>query len=461
MRNWQIMVLVVWFCAQAATAENVMQSRLNILFIVADDLATRLGCYGDPLAQTPNLDRLAREGVIFNRAYCQGEVCTPSRTSFMLGLYSRHAKANHFVLHPETMTMGRWLRQNGYQTCSIGKIDHDDPMDKFVDPQAWDVRVKREDISTTALRRQRIDEDGDRQRKAISFIGLADDPRQLTDWARVERARHFLAEERDLTKPFLLAVGFHSPHGPWDSMRTTAEKFDLHQFVLDHSPEQIFQLPKGSLGTDPGYDLSDERQRELLRGYYAAVSELDTQIGRLLNDLKERNLWDQTVIIFTSDHGYHLGWRGQWMKHSLSEQVMRVPLIVRHPKAPVGNVVNGIVELLDLFPTFCDFANKSSPPDLDGRSFAPMVFNSEAPGKAAAFCDWGNGRTARDEQFRLIQRRDGSRELYDYNSDPQEYRNVIHETINATVITKLQGLLDQEFGVLQLDKKTSKQEGNL
>ncbi len=454
------MALFVWCCAQTSAVETVGQSRLNILFIVADDLATRLGCYGDSLAQTPNVDRLAREGVIFNRAYCQGAVCTPSRTSFMLGLNSRHAKANHFIRHPDTMTLGRWLRQNGYQTCSIGKIDHDDPMDNFVDPQAWDVRVKREDIPTTALPRQRIDEDGEGQRKAISFIGLADDPRQLTDWARVERARYFLAKERDLTKPFLLAVGLHSPHVPWDSMRTTAEKFDLQQFVLNSSPEQFFQLPKGSLGKEPGYDLSDLRQRELLRGYYAAVSELDTQVGRLINDLKERKLWDQTIIIFFSDHGYHLGWRGQWMKHSLSEQVMRVPLIVRHPKAPAGGTVNGIVELLDLFPTFCEFAHMSPPLGLDGRSFAPMVFNPEAPGKAAAFCDWGNGRTARDERYRLIQRRDGSRELYDYSSDPLEYQNVIQVTTNTMVTTKLQGLLDLEFGVQLTDKKTTIQDNN-
>ena len=132
----------------------------NVLFIIADDLATRLGCYGDKSAITPHLDRLAAEGVVFNRAYCQGAVCTASRTSFMLGLNSRHAKASHFLTHPETMTLGRWFRERGYQTCSIGKIDHDDPTDSYVDPKAWDIRVKREDLAPKLpIQRRFFDED--------------------------------------------------------------------------------------------------------------------------------------------------------------------------------------------------------------------------------------------------------------------------------------------------------------
>ena len=203
-------------------------ARPNILFIVADDLATRLGCYGDRAAITPNLDRLAQEGLLFHRAYCQGVVCTPSRTSFMLGLNNQHAKPTHFIQNPDTITLGRWMRTHGYQTCSIGKLDHDDPKDSYVDPKAWDVRVKREDIVLPVKPNHLtpIHEDLGLRRQNISRMGIQDSPQATTDGIRTERALHFLKSERDPKKPFFLGVGFHTPHVPWD---TTKECFDQHQ----------------------------------------------------------------------------------------------------------------------------------------------------------------------------------------------------------------------------------------
>ena len=419
----------------------------NFLFIIADDLATRLGCYGDKAAITPNLDRLASEGVVFNHAYAQGAVCTPSRTSFMLGLNNKHAHANHFIDHPDTMTMGRWFREHGYQTCAIGKIDHDDPNDAYTDPKAWDVRVKREEMSPKiAIPHTTLDEDLGQMRKRISMIGIADQPEAVGDSVRTERMIQFFDKERDASKPFFAAIGFHSPHVPWDSTKAISEQHKLDKFTLEPTPSDATPLPPGSMLQEPGIEMSEARQREGQRGYYAAVTFLDQQIGRLLDHLSAKGQLENTIIVFTSDQGYHLGWRDQWCKHSIDEQVMRVPLIVKHPQGAKGAKANGIVELLDLFPSFCDIAGLPTPDTLDGKSFLPLIKDPKAEGKPGAFCQWGNGRTVRTLRWRLTERRDGSSELYDHSTDDAEYFNVITQPEHAALVKRLHTMLDGEFG---------------
>jgi arylsulfatase A-like enzyme len=173
---------------------------------------------------------------------------------------------------------------------------------------------------------------------------------------------------------------------------------------------------------------------------------LDEQVGRLLTELKRCGLLDNTVIVFTSDHGYHLGWRGQWCKHSIDEQVMRVPLIVRTPQGATGATADGVVELLDLFPTFCDIAGLPAADSLAGRSFLPLVTDPKAPGKAGGCCQWGNGRTIRTARYRYTERTDGSRELYDHERDPAEYFNVIDEPGNDAIARKHAALMEKELG---------------
>jgi arylsulfatase A-like enzyme len=422
-------------------------SKPNILFIIADDLATRLGCYGDKAAITPNLDRLAAEGVVFTKAYCQGAVCTPSRTSFMLGLNTRHARANHFIEHPDTMTMGRWFREHGHQTAAIGKIDHDDPNDAYTDPKAWDVRVKREDMAPKLpTQNTSFDEDLGQQRKRVSLIRLADSQEAMGDWVRAERLIQFFDKERDASKPFFAAIGFHTPHVPWDSTRSNYNQHDPAKFTPETIPTDATPLPPGSLLQEPGMEMSAAHQRECLHGYYAAVTELDQQVGRLLDHLRAKGQLDHTLVVFTSDHGYHLGWRGQWCKHSIDEQVLRVPLIVRHPKGAKAATAGGIVELLDLFPTFCDFAALPAPDSLDGKSFLPLLIDPKAEGKPGAFCQWGNGRTVRTPRWRLTERRDGTTELYDHNTDQAEYHNLIANPEHAPLVKRLKGMLETEFG---------------
>jgi arylsulfatase A-like enzyme len=193
-------------------------------------------------------------------------------------------------------------------------------------------------------------------------------------------------------------------------------------------------------------EMSEAHQREGIRAYYAAVTTLDQQIGRLLAHLRAKGQLDNTLVVFTSDHGYHLGWRGQWCKHSIDEQVLRVPLIVRHPQGAKGAKASGIVELLDLFPSFCDIAGLPTPDKLDGKSFLPLLTDPKAEGKNGAFCQWGNGRTVRTQRWRLTERRDGSAELYDHSTDEAEYHNVIANPEHAPLVKRLHSLLELEFG---------------
>lgn len=448
-----LMVMACLFAPSAQAAEQAA-NRPNILFIVADDLATRLGCYGDTTAITPNIDRLAREGVLFERAYAQGVVCTPSRTSFMLGLNNRHANPNHFIKHPETMTMGRWFRAHGYQTCAIGKLDHDDPKDSYVDPKAWDIRVKREEMppKSKPARLQTFDEDLGAKRTRIGFYGASVTADALADKTRAERLLQFFKEERDPQKPFLACIGFHAPHVPWEATQAAWDAHDPKKYVLEPTPVDATPLPKGSLLHEPGMELSETRQREGMRAYYAAVTSLDAIIGDLLARLKADGHLENTMIVFTSDHGYHLGWRGQWCKHSLDEQVTRVPLIVKMPGAAAGRS-QGIVELLDLFPSFNDFAGLPAAPGLDGKSFLPNLRDPKSPGKPAAFCRGANGRTVRTTRYRLTERTDGTVELYDHATDPLEYRSIAALPENASTVQRLRGLLLAELGALPPSKK--------
>jgi iduronate 2-sulfatase len=445
-----ITTALVVLATGSPAAEPGVPARPNILFLVADDLATRLGCYDDPAAMTPNLDRLAASGVVFTHAYCQGVVCTPSRTSFMLGRNNAHAHANSFLDNPELMTLGRWFREHGYQTFSVGKIDH---TDEYTDPKAWDIRHNRADVTPrghlgprTKLQEDLPQPDGSRLGRLLSHVGIADSADKLHDWAVAERAIHFLDTERDTAKPFFAAVGFHTPHGPLDSTQSAYNAHDPVKFALEDLPADATPLPPKSLLQEPGLAASESLQREATRAYYAAVTMLDEQIGRLLDHLEATGLADNTVIVFTSDHGYHLGWRGQWCKHSLDDQVLRVPLIVRSPRSARAARAEGIVELIDLFPTFCELAAIPAAQSLDGQSFGPLLKDPTAPGKPAAFCRGANGRTVRTARWRYIERSDGSHELYDHDRDPAEYYNVADRPEHASVIRDHAALLTQELG---------------
>jgi arylsulfatase A-like enzyme len=435
-------------------------ARPNFLFLIADDLSPRLGCYGDKAAITPNLDRLARDGITFTHAYAQGAVCIPSRTSFMLGLNNHHADCNYFKFHPETMTMGRWFREHGYQTFSVGKIDHDET---YTDPKAWDIRVPISDfrLGATPVKKSRFDEDKGLKRETFLTYSRDEKVEATSDWARTERAIQFLKSERQENKPFFAAVGFLSPHTPWETTEEIYKKQNSGSYSLEWPPPaEITQVTESALHYNPGLDFSEELQQQCQQQYYATIGLLDQQIGRLMKELEKQDLLKNTIIVFISDQGFHLGWRGQWIKHTISEQVLRVPLIVCMPDGVKNSKADGIVELLDLFPTFCEMAGIPDPGNLDGSSFVPLLKNPKAEGKPAAFTSmppgWGYGRTVRTKNWRLIERIDGTRELYNHPSDKDEYFNVINKPENTSIAKELHVMLEEMYGTLNSETDIQK-----
>jgi arylsulfatase A-like enzyme len=378
----------------------------------------------------------------------------------MLGLNNHHADCNYFKTHPETMTMGHWFREHGYQTFSVGKIDHDET---YTDPKAWDIRVPISEcrLGATPVNKSRFDEDNGLRRETFLTYSRDERVEATSDWARTERAIHYLEKERQADKPFFAAIGFLSPHTPWETTLDMYNKQNSDSYSLEWPPPaDMTPVTKKALNYVPVLDFSKELQQQCMQQYYATIGLLDKQIGRLLKVLEKQDLLKNTIIVFISDQGFHLGWRGQWIKHTISEQVLRVPLIVTLPNGLKNTKADGIVELLDLFPTFCELAGIPDPENLDGSSFVPLLKNPKSDGKPAAYTSmppgWGYGRTVRTKSWRLIERLDGTRELYKHPADTDEYHNMIDKPGNANVTAELHAMLEEMFGKLNWETGNQK-----
>lgn len=434
----------------------------NVVIIVSDDLNTHLGCYGESIAKTPNIDALAKQGVCFDHAYCQFPHCNPSRSSFLTGMRPRTTRVtnnedNLYNNIPDVMTLPRWFREHGYATARCGKIFHlgvpagDESMD---DPKAWDFGTPFKD--ERPYPKSRASEvkvaTGKKQGIGWSEIPCADD--DLVDGNFARTAIDWL-EHRDAAKPFLLCVGFHRPHLP---LVAPAKYFDLYPLdsirLPDEPANDVEDIPLPARnGAVPGYAITTtpDQRRAAIRGYLATVSFMDAQAGRVLDAMKRLSLDDSTVVVFMSDHGWHLGEHGLWHKRSLFEECARVPFIVRAP----GNRGNGaaspsLVELLDLFPTLCDLTGVPAPPQLEGRSLrglllAPSsslhdaVFTEARRGKDAEFF----GRSVRTTRWRFTEWNDGrdGLELYDHDADPHEFTNLAADPRNAGTVAKLKAMM--------------------
>lgn len=434
----------------------------NVLIIVSDDLNTHLGCYGETIAKTPNIDALAKQGVRFDHAYCQFPHCNPSRSSFLTGMRPRTTRVtnnedNLYNNVPDVMTLPRWFREHGYATARCGKIFHlgvpagDESMD---DPKAWDFGTPFKD--ERPYPKSRASEvkvaTGKKQGIGWSEISCADD--DLVDGNFARTAIDWL-EHRDSKKPFLLAVGFHRPHLP---LVAPAKYFDLYPLESVELPAEpandMDDIPEAARnGSVPGYAISTtpDQRRAAIRGYLATVSFMDAQAGRVLDAIKRLSLDDTTTVVFMSDHGWHLGEHGLWHKRSLFEECARVPLIVRAPGSRGNGVASpSLVELLDLFPTLCDLTGIPAPPQLEGRSLRGLlhvpastlhdaVFTEARRGKNAEFF----GRSVRTPRWRYTEWNDGrdGLELYDHDADPHEFTNLAADPRHAGTVAKLKAMM--------------------
>jgi len=426
----------------------------NVLFIVADDLRDTLGCYGNTAVKTPNLDRLAARGVRFDRAYVQYPVCNPSRSSFLSGLRPDQTGItdNGTILRdklPEVVTFPQLLKESGWQSVAFGKIYHlgggrnEALRRKWMDlPKSWDSAQAFEATATgkQALAGRNLTEGKLKWCQWAMADGGDDDQ---ADGQNARAAVEFI--EQAGAKPWLLSVGFHKPHDPFIAPKKYFDLYPTESLKLYQDPKSMTPAPPLAVGFgDYGREFAkftEVERKEFLRAYYAGVSFMDAQVGRVLEALDRRQLWDKTVVIFISDHGYHLGERQWWNKNTLFERSTRAPLIIAAPGVKAG-VVKGIVEFVDLYPTITDLCGVKPPPGLAGQSLRPWLRDPARPGKEAAYTIVTRGPNQRGESIRTDRWRftlwsDGGKELYDHASDPQETSNLAATSGMEKVITEL------------------------
>lgn len=425
---------VLLAAALAVPAQAAVPPRPNVLLIVVDDLNLALGCYGDRDARTPNLDRLAARGVRFDRAHTQYPLCGPSRVSFLTG--RRPEVTGTYVLNtpartalPEAVQLPQFFKQHGYHTVGAGKIAHSAAMN---DPAAWHRYEDgpSDDEQELAAIRQRYEGRDGRPRGQL----LDSDGAKTRDSRNAATIRGLIAGRAADAPPFFYAVGFHKPHLPWSVPRRFYELHAANAFAPRGEPA-LRDVPAIALQTElsgfaPPDDLSDA-----LRYYYACVSFIDDEIGRLLAELDRRDLARHTIVVLFSDHGFHLGDHGGlWAKLSAFGQATRVPFLLAGPGVPAGRAVAAPIELLDVFPTLADLAGLAAPAPLDGRSLRPLFATPAAADRVAYSMVYHYdraakrdvlGRTVVGDRWRYTEWDGGraGREFYWHSDDPGEYRN--------------------------------------
>ena len=439
--------------------------RRNVLFIASDDLSNRLHCYGHPVVQSPNFDRLARAGVRFDRSYCQFPLCNPSRSSLMTGMAPDTTKVLNNGTHfrkalPDVVTLPQLFQKAGYYVARAGKIYHygnpgqigtsgldDAPSwQEVVNPAGVD-HLSEEPLATryTPERRNLGD--------TIAFHASSAKDDEHTDHLVAETIISMMEKHRG--EPWFLGAGFYKPHCPWI---VPTKYFDLYPLSRVQAPpfdeSEMGIAPKWAYFTDPSnWNMTVAQRRDAIRAYYASISFLDAQIGRLLDALERLKLAQNTTIVFWADHGYSLGEHGQWMKQTLFEPVARVPLFIAG--AGVGARGRGCLrttEHLDIYPTVAELCGLTPPANLQGRSLVPLLSNPDAPRDAPAVTQVHrvanekavNGYSIRTERYRYTawnQSAEGD-ELYDYETDPRELRNLAADPDSEPLKRKLSADLD-------------------
>ena len=467
--------------AMARARRSPPKKKLNVLFLIADDLRPELGAYGHPFVKTPNIDRLAARGTRFDRAYAQYPLCNPSRTSLLTGRYPTETGVmdnnKYFrAAHPDWVTLPQYFKSHGYSTLRAGKIFHggiDDavswteggePIDPSIvnrgtgaRPAQPAQRPRDPDESEGDPPVQAADE-GERRRAASDrIVVLEGDGESHGDYKTATRAISYLERYRE--KPFFLAVGFVKPHSPPTAPRKLFDLYDPARVQLppDFAPRPgpppgfpELSVPRRNADLFIGRDATPEQAREMTRAYWASTSFMDAQVGRVLDALERLGLKDNTVVVFWGDHGYHLGEKGKWSKaYSLFEVGTRVPLVIAVPGGRARSTSHN-VSLLDLYPTLAGLCGLPRPADIHGRSLAPLLKNPRAR--------WDNdtaytvtmfqnklGRAVRTGRFRYAEWDEGraGAMLFDEQSDPHELKNLADDPAHAKTVAEMKRLLKQ------------------
>jgi len=428
----------------------------NVLFIIADDLrASVLGCYGDKFCKTPNIDQLAKSGLLFKNAYCQGTWCAPSRQSLMHSRYTGSQGPN----------MGEHFIGNGWYSARVGKIYHMRvPGDIIAGTNGKDIASSWTErfnapgkeahtpgdyacLNLNIFTRSQYDRQSTKMphRPFVSVICDSDGSDQ-PDYKAATKAIELLQQKKD--EKFFLAVGLVRPHYPMVAPR---EYFDAYPHENMELPPQIVgdldDIPKKGRAstnnvTNP-IGKYPENQKRMWSAYYASVAFMDAQVGRILDTVDELGLRDSTAIVFTSDHGYHLGDHGFWQKSNLHEQVIRVPMVMSAPGMAQNESTSSLAELVDIYPTACELTGLSIPKNVQGKSLLPILKSPESKVRDAAFSLNSGNYSLRTSKWHYIEYKNGDTELYDLSTDPNE-------------LTNLTGMADQSARLQAMKQRLAK-----
>ena len=451
----------------------------NVLFIVSDDLTNNtLGCYGSPMSKSPNIDKLAAKGVRFDRAYCQFPLCNPSRASFLTGLrpdtlrvYENATQFRKTV--PKAVSMPQTFHNNGYTAIRVGKLYHygvpaqigtdglDDAAswDKVVNPKGYD---KKDEDDNLIFSLNPNGKGSGRYGGTLSWLASEGKDEEHTDGLIAREIAKQLEAHKD--KPFFMACGFFRPHTPYVAPKKYFEMYPTDKIVLpvvpanhrDSAPAPAF----GSYKKEQD-KLTDDLRKKALQAYYASTTYMDAQVGVVLEALEKLKLADKTIVVFISDHGYHLGEHGLWQKMSLFENSARVPVIVYDPRAKAnGKVCGRTVELVSLHATLADLCGLKYE-KLDGVSMKPLLDDADAKWDHAAYTQVTRGtptatgettpkgapplmgRSVRTERYRYIEWEGGKKgvQLYDMVADPGEIKNLADDPKCVDIIKEHKALL--------------------
>ena len=441
--------------ATACSAPQPTAGPINVLFIIIDDLNTALGSYGDPLARTPNLDRLAARGVRFDRAYVQYPICNPSRTSILSGRYpetTRILRNRHNpnpAVDPSKLLTAHFER-HGYQVSQRGKVFHNsgDPATAIgLGEQAAAPAAVQPFESWTPDEREAIMA---ARSIPLSFHARRVDDHQIGDGRLARWAATILSKRGEA--PFFLAVGFSKPHVPYSAPVKYFEGFSRTSFRLPREPEHhLDDVPRIALTHLKRETRLPSRQEQRFRlAYYACVRFIDAQVGLLLDVMDRESLWETTVVVVLSDHGYHLGeHQGLWRKGTLFEQAVRVPMIIAAPGMPAGTTVRSPVETLDLYPTLTELAHIPSPDGLQGTSLAPLLRDPDSRPGGLAYSivrrlGGSLGRSIRSDRYRYTEwEGEALAQLYDHEEDPYEYVNLFTDPAHGRTVARMKKLLQE------------------
>lgn len=480
-----LITLIVALCVVLPDACLGEETPPNVLFVIVDDLNCRIGCYGDPTARTPNLDRLAGKGVLFERAYCNFPLCNPTRSSVLSGQYPTTTGVldNKTWLVPPMghPTLPRHFQEHGWARAEFGKVWHQPKNNGEIDPAnppesrsgwPWYTPAQRKEQQSSQPTFWTVPENYDhyrydpppaeqveRLRKGPNVFGPVTAGRGTPDITHADGAIEFLRNHNVGEQPFFLAVGFQKPHVP---LKAPQEYFDLYEAEAlplppDFANEPTLPTEADARNARRNLDLYADQAftaaqaRAALHAYYACVSYMDAQLGRVLDAIEAAGQTQNTIIVLWGDHGWHLSEKGYFAKGTLFEVAARAPLLIVDPRhaASAGKTCRRIVQFVDIYPTLADLAGLPLPRALEGTSLRSLLDDPEAAWDKPAFTvqsrGWSLGRRIRTERWAYSEW-DGQGEgamLFDHDADPHELRNLAHDADYADIVTQLQEQLRQ------------------